>query len=508
MLSSTSFSSLAADPRLSTGFGQSTLQFSATTYTVAESAGAVTLTVQRVNDTNTAVSVDYATADGTATNGLKYTAIAGTLAFGAGETNQTIVVPILNNGFVEGTKTFRVILSNPTNAVLGTRTNATVSITDNDVGMQFQFATYSVAEDAGAVLIGVVRGDDGTLPVTVDLATTDLTATSGLDYTGITNTLSFGPTERFKLVPIPILNDSLKEANETFRVTLSNPTGATLGSTKTTTVTIVDNDQGFQFESATYSVAEDAGAVLINVTRGDDTNSAATVDYATSDLTAINGLDYTGTTNTLSFAPGEKVKLVSVPILNDGIKEPTKTFRVTLSNPSGGILGPRTTTTVTILDNDPGLGFELCQLFGRGKARRARSRSSVLRGNDGDLGPITVDYATSDLTATAGQDYQAVSGTLEFQENETVKSLTVPILRDALVEGDEELPCDPEQSDGRGHAGDRDHHRDHSGQLPHADASVRCQAGDPAGRGREHPHLDRGRTTAKGGPSGRGPGRR
>ena len=300
----------------------STIQFSASSYTVAESAGTVTLTVQRTSDTNTPVSVDYATADGTATNGLKYTATNGTLAFGAGETNQTIVVPILNDGFVEGTKTFQVILSNPTNAVLGTRTNATVSITDNDAGVQFQFATYSVAEDAGAVLIGVVRGDDGTLPVTVDLATTDLTATSGLDYTGITNTLSFAPTERFKLVPIPILNDSLKEANETFRVTLSNPTGGTLGSTKTTTVTIVDNDQGFQFESATYSVAEDAGAVLISVLRGDDdTNSAATVDYATSDVTATSGLDYTGTTNTLSFAPGEKVKLVSVPILNDGIKE-------------------------------------------------------------------------------------------------------------------------------------------------------------------------------------------
>ena len=274
-----------------------------------------------MNDTNTAVSVDYATADGTATNGLKYTAVAGTLAFGAGETNQTIVVPILNDGFVEGTKTFRVILSNPTNAVLGTRTNATVSITDNDVGIQFQFATYSVAEDAGAVLIGVVRGDDGILPVTVDLATTDLTATSGLDYTGITNTLSFAPTERFKLVPVPILNDSLKEANETFRVTLSNPTGATLGSTKTTTVTIVDNDQGFQFESASYTVAEDAGAVLISVLRGDDTNSRrhGGLCHQRPDGHQRTGLH--GHHQHALLCAGEKVKLVSVPILNDGIKE-------------------------------------------------------------------------------------------------------------------------------------------------------------------------------------------
>jgi hypothetical protein len=163
-------------------------------------------------------------------------------------------------------------------------------------------------------------------------------------------------------VTVPILNDSRKEAvNKTFRVTLSNPAGGTLGSQKTITVTIVDNDQGFQFEFATYPVAEDAGVVRIGVLRGtDDTNSPVAVDFATSDLTATNGLDYTGTTHTLTFAPGENLKLVTVPILNDGVKEPTKSFRVTLSNPTGvAVLGSPTSATVTIFDNDPGVGFEL-----------------------------------------------------------------------------------------------------------------------------------------------------
>jgi poly(3-hydroxybutyrate) depolymerase len=408
----------------------STIQFSANSYTVAESAGTVVLTVQRTNDLNTLVSVDYATANGTATNGLKYTAVSGTLAFGAGETNQTIAVPILNEGFVEGTKTFQVILSNPTNAVLGARPTATVLITDSDVGISFQFTTYSVAEDAGAVLIGVVRGDDGTLPVTVDWATTDLTATNGLDYAGITNTLAFGPTERLKFLSVPILNNSLKQPNRAFRLTLSHPTGGTLGSTTTTTVTILDKDPGFQFESASCTVAEDAGAVLIRVLRGSDDNFPATVDYATADGTATNGLDYTPSHGTLAFAPGEMVKLVPVPILNDGIKEPSKTFRVTLSNPAGGAgLGARTTITVSIQDNDPGLGFELSSYSVCEKAKAGEIMLTVVRGNDGALGRITVDYATADGSATAGKDYQSVSGTLEFQENETVKSLTVPILR-------------------------------------------------------------------------------
>src|SRR5262245_33073645 len=86
----------------SAGFGQPTLQFAATNYTVNEIAGAVALTVQRTGDTNTEVSVNYDTANGTATNGLNYTAVAGTLTFGTNTTNQIIWVPILNNGLVEG----------------------------------------------------------------------------------------------------------------------------------------------------------------------------------------------------------------------------------------------------------------------------------------------------------------------------------------------------------------------------------------------------------------------
>ena len=101
---------------------QSIPQFSASSYSVAESAGVVPLLVQRIGDTTADVAADFTSADGTATNGLKYTAVSGTLAFGAGETNHTIL-PILDNGWVDGTKNFPVILGNLTgDAFLGIRT--------------------------------------------------------------------------------------------------------------------------------------------------------------------------------------------------------------------------------------------------------------------------------------------------------------------------------------------------------------------------------------------------
>src|SRR5713101_1325543 len=91
------------------GYSQATVQFSATSYKVFESAGSVTLGVQRAGDLSSIVGVDFATVDGTATNGVKYLSTSGTLAFDAGQTNQTIVVPVLDDGLVQGTRAFRVV---------------------------------------------------------------------------------------------------------------------------------------------------------------------------------------------------------------------------------------------------------------------------------------------------------------------------------------------------------------------------------------------------------------
>jgi len=418
-----------------------TFQFRAGTYSVAESAGSIPVTVTRSGWLATAVSVDYATINGTATNGLKYTTVSGTLTFAVGETNKTIVVPILNEGYVEGTKSFRVLLSNPTGAaVLGSPASTTIFISDNDLGTQFQSSTYSVAEDAGAVILHVVRGDDGVLPVSVDLATSDATATNGLDYTGLTTTLSFAAQERLKLVSIPILNNALKQPNRVFRASLANPVGVSLGSAKTATVTILDNDQGFQFDSPRYTVTQDAGVVRVGVLRGtDDTNSTVSADVATSDFTATNGVDYVGISNTVQFAAGEKVKFVAVHLLNNGLKGPSRTFQMTLVNPTGGaVLGTPASVIVTILNSALGVGFESAS-YSNAWGAASNIIVTVLRGNTAALGPITVDYATSSLTAMAGVDYEAVSGTLRFQQNETAKSITISILRSRAAPGAKNL---------------------------------------------------------------------
>jgi alpha-tubulin suppressor-like RCC1 family protein len=334
------------------------LQFAAADHSVAENAGAVSLTVQRLGDLSGTNTVDYATQDGSTVAGSDYTAQSGTLTFAPGQTTQTVSILILNDGVSETIETFQVLLSNLTGfpARLGV-VSSTVTILDNDTGIYFS-AAGSVREDAGLATIIVRRGDDGTNTVTVDYATSDRTATSGVDYLARSGTLTFTPGEFDKSFTVPILNDGLAEGDETVRLTLRNPTGgAVLGgggiAELTADLIILDNDMGFQFNAAHYSVWETGSVARITVLRGDDLKSAVTVDYATSDETATAGADYTARSGTLHFEAGERTQTILIPILDDGLDEGSETLNLTLTNPSAGVsLGANRDAVVAILDDE------------------------------------------------------------------------------------------------------------------------------------------------------------
>ena len=106
-----------------------------------------------------------------------------------------------------------------------------------------------------------------------------------------------------------------------------------------------------QFSSSNYSVQEDCTTVTITVNRSGDTSGAASVDYATSDVTATERRDYITALGKLQFAAGETSKSFAVLINEDSYVEGPKTFNITLSNPSGASLGAPAVATVTITDD-------------------------------------------------------------------------------------------------------------------------------------------------------------
>ena len=117
-------------------------------------------------------------------------------------------IPILNDSWNEASETFRLTLSEPDGTTLADQQITTVAIIHNDEGFQLESSKVSLAEDAGVVLLRILRGtDDTNSTVTVRYATADGSATRDLDYTPASGTLTFVPGEGSRLLPIAILNN-------------------------------------------------------------------------------------------------------------------------------------------------------------------------------------------------------------------------------------------------------------------------------------------------------------
>jgi hypothetical protein len=215
------------------------LNLSAAAYTAA-SAGA-TITLNRSADTTAAVTVAYATADGTATAGTNYTATSGTMSWGAGDVAaKTVMVPVNSGGFT-GSKTFKLTLSNPSSgAQLGTPASATVMINGTmpaSTGtLALSSATYSPTLASGQT-ISVARSGGSAGAASVHYATASGTAMAGTDYTAASGTLNWGAGDAAaKTFSIPIASGGA--GGKSFTVTLSQATGAQLGTPATATISI------------------------------------------------------------------------------------------------------------------------------------------------------------------------------------------------------------------------------------------------------------------------------
>ena len=274
----------------------------------------------------------------------------------------------------------------------------------------------------------------------MDYRTLAESATPGTDYTDVSATLTFPESETRRTFTVPIINDFVGESSETVALVLTNETGgATLGAVPTATLTILNDDSGVGFTSATYTVNEGsvAGAVLISVNRLGATNGTARVNYTTVNGTAVAGQDYTAQSGLLTFDPGVTLQTFSVPIADDALIEPSETFVVNLSNLTGGAALSRDQATVTIVDNDFRAGVLTFSAPAYSVGEDDGSMTITVLRTNGSTGVLSVEYATVTGTASNGVDFATQSGLLVFPEGATSQTITITILDDGVVEGDE-----------------------------------------------------------------------
>ncbi len=213
-------------------------------------------------------------------------------------------------------------------------------------------ADLSVPEGKRAIFV-VKLTRAPTKPVRVRFRTVNGAAVAGSDFKARSGVLRFKARQKVKKVAVVTLNDSTREATEGFFLRLSAPVGVVLKRAKART-RIMDDDPLPTLAIADVTVQEgDAGQAPASfaVTLAGATSLPVHVAYATADGSALAGSDYTATSGTLTFLPGETAKQVDVPVQGDVADEDEETFAVTLSAPTGATLADAEATG-TITDDD------------------------------------------------------------------------------------------------------------------------------------------------------------
>jgi hypothetical protein len=293
------------------------------------------------------VTVDFATADGTATAPSDYAATSGTLTFAPGETAKTVTVQVNGDTTVEPDEAFTLNLSNATgHAAIADAQGVGTIVNDDQAQSRISINDVTIAEgNAGQTAFGFTVSLDAPQParVTVDFATGDVTATAPDDYAATVGTLTFAAGETAKTVTVQVNGDTTAEPNETFTVNLSNAVGNATIADAQGVGTIVNDDQVVIVPPSRISINDvttaegNAGQTAFRFTVSLDAAQPApvTVDFATADGTAIAPGDYAVTSGTLTFAPGETAKTVTVQVNGDTRKEANETFTVNLANAVG-----------------------------------------------------------------------------------------------------------------------------------------------------------------------------
>jgi len=301
--------------------------------------GSAMITVTRIGDITGAGSVDYATSNGTAVAPQDYTAVAGTLNFTAGETFQTIPIPIVNDNITEGVETFNVTLSNAAGgASLGSPSTAELFLFDNDPPPTISISDVTIAEGNSGVTNAnfvVSLSNPSASTITMNYATADGAATAGSDYQTKSGMLTFNPGEVSKIISVVVNVDILAEVNETFFVNLSNPTNATFADSQGLG-TIEDDDSACPGPSFGGPIDSTVGSNPTDLVVGDfnadgksDLAVANQVSNNVSILLAAGGGGFGAATN-IAVGPGP-VRILAADLNLDG-----KLDLVTANLQSGG----------------------------------------------------------------------------------------------------------------------------------------------------------------------------
>jgi Calx-beta domain len=296
------------------------------------------------------VTVQAVTVNRDATAGSDYVGMPPTtLTFGPGEASKQVSITVIGDTAHENNEDFNVELSSPVGGVFGDRTGTGI-IADEEGPFFFTQSDTAVTEgNAGTTdatfTVWISSPPEPGEQATVNVQTMNVTATAGSDYVAVpATTLTFGPGETSKQVPVSVLGETVNEANETFFTHLNGETRNANVADSEGTGTIVDDDPfdtagptRWVYATNAWVMEGNAGTsnavFTIYLSSPPAAGQQVTVSARTQDENATAGSDYTAVNTTVVFGPGEISKQVIVPINGDLTGEGLEQFLLNIQVP-------------------------------------------------------------------------------------------------------------------------------------------------------------------------------
>ena len=288
-------------------------------------------------------------------------------------------------------------------------------------------------EEGSTASFAVTLSPSSDREATVSYSTENGTAIAGQDYDTKTGTLTFSAGTTRQTIEVRTSNDNVDEPEETFTVMLSGPNGATLQDDSGTGT--IRNSNARPVLSIEDATVVEGGRAEFEVTLSPASGQSVTVEYETSNGTAVADTDYGSASGTLTFSAGTTTQTIRVDTHEDDIDEPDESFTLTLSSASGASLEDDIATG-TIIDNDEG---ELPGLSITDTAPVAEGGTAefVVTLSPASNQAVSVSYSTVDGTAMAGSDFVPTSGVLRFEAGDTAQAVSVAVLVDEVMEARE-----------------------------------------------------------------------
>ena len=408
-------------------------------YTVSLSPPGVTPTAD--------LTVSYATADGTATAGTDYTAKSGSLTFtqtAAG--SQTFTVQTTEDSIDESGETFTVTISSPSGGggpspSLATAKSVTTTITDDDnapSGIALSASPSSLGEDDSATSVTITAALNGgttrTSATLVTIGTLSGTATKGTDYTATalaSITIPANTASGTGTTTISPADDLVVEGDETIIVSGTTTVGLDVSDA---IITLTDDDKS----TTTPTDDKDSAELSItgpsaNVREGSDATFTVTLSQAVDAevqvawsaplaADAAEGADLSATSGTVTFGANSAAgatQSITITATDDALSETAESFTVTLGTITSSLSSQvslksgASSATATISESDP-ITIDISGPSSVDEGDVATFKVTLTGGTPTE--DLTVNYTTSDVTATAGDDYTAESGTLTFTQ--------------------------------------------------------------------------------------------